>query len=52
MVDALSKGDKILTAGGLKAVVVKTNENFITVKLNDDTSVELEKSFIVKKLDA
>jgi len=52
MVDALGKGDKIITNGGLKATVVKTDEDFITIKLNDDVIVELDKNFITRKLDA
>ena len=52
MVDALAKGDKIVTSGGLKCTVVKTSEDFITVKLNDDVIVELDKLYIARRLDA
>lgn len=48
----LSKGDKIITNGGLKCTVVKTNDDFITVRLNDDVIVELGREFVAKKLDA
>ena len=51
MVDALAKGDKIDTSGGIKCSVVKTNEDFITVKLNDEVMVELDKQFVARKLD-
>ena len=51
MVDALAKGDKIVTSGGIKGSVVKTNEDFITVKLNDEVMVELDKQFVARKLD-
>lgn len=51
MVDALAKGDKIVTSGGIKCSVVKTNEDFITVKLNDEVMVELDKQFVARKLD-
>ena len=51
MVDALGKGDKIITSGGIKCTVVKTNNNFITVKLNDEVMVELDKQFVARKLD-
>lgn len=51
MLDALAKGDKIITNGGLKAVVVKADGDFITCKLNDDTIVELDRNFVAKKLD-
>ena len=51
MVDALGKGDTILTSGGIKCTVVKTNNDFITVKLNDEVMVELDKQFVARKLD-
>lgn len=49
MVDSLAKGDKIVTAGGIKASVVKSSDDFITIKLNDDTIVELDEKFGCKK---
>ena len=52
MVDALAKGDVIVNNGGLKCTVVKSNDDFITVKLNDETLVELDKRFVARKLDA
>ncbi len=51
MVDALGKGDKIITSGGIKCTVVKTSNDFITVKLNDEVMVELDKQFVARKLD-
>ena len=51
MIDALGKGDKIITSGGIKCTVVKTNNDFITVKLNDEVMVELDKQFVARKLD-
>ena len=51
MIDALAKGDKIVTNGGIKCTVVKTNNDFITVKLNDEVMVELDKQFVARKLD-
>ena len=51
MVDALGNGDKIITGGGIKCTVVKANNDFITVKLNDEVMVELDKQFVARKLD-
>ncbi|PSM52505.1 preprotein translocase subunit YajC [Campylobacter blaseri] len=51
MIDGLSKGDKIISNGGLKCTVVKTNDNFITVKLNDDVIVELDRQYVAKKVE-
>ena len=52
MLEALTKGDNIVTAGGLLAEVVKVEEDFIKIKLNDTSIVKLEKAFVNKKVDA
>ncbi|NPA73078.1 MAG: preprotein translocase subunit YajC [Epsilonproteobacteria bacterium] len=52
MLDSLKKGDKIITNGGLICEVVKPEEDFIKVKLNDDTVVKVSREFIAKKVDA
>ncbi len=53
MLSALQKGDKIVTNGGLICEVVKPEDDFIKVKLNDEgTIVKVSKEFIAKKLDA
>ena len=41
MIESLKKGDKILTNGGLYAEVVKPEEDFIKIKLNENTIVKL-----------
>lgn len=51
MLESLEKGDKIITTGGLHAEVVKVEEDFIKIKLNDASIVKLEKTFIVKKIE-
>jgi preprotein translocase subunit YajC len=51
MINALQKGDKIVTAGGIFAEVVKPEEEFIKVKINDDVTVKIAKEFVSKKLD-
>jgi preprotein translocase subunit YajC len=51
MIDSLAKGDKIITNGGLYAEVVKAEEDFIKVKLNDDVIVKIQKEFVSKKID-
>jgi len=49
MVNNLKKGDKIITNGGLMAEVVKTDEDFIKIKLNDTVIVKIQKNFIASK---
>ncbi len=51
MLEALQKGDKIITTGGLIAVVVKPEEDFIKIKLNDDTVVKLDRAYVSKKVE-
>ncbi len=52
MLEALSKGDSIVTSGGLLAEVVKVEEDFIKIKLNDTSIVKLDKAFVNKKVEA
>ena len=51
MLAGLAKGDKIVTSGGLIVTIVKPEEDFIKIKLNDDTIVKLERSFVSKKVE-
>ncbi len=51
MLESLTKGDKIVTNGGLIVEVVKAEEEFFKVKLNDDTIVKLDKAYVAKKLN-
>jgi preprotein translocase subunit YajC len=53
MLDALQKGDKVITSGGLICEVVKPEEDSIKVKLNDDgVMVKVAREYIAKKIDA
>ena len=51
MLEALKKGDQIITTGGLIATIVKPEEEFIKIKLNDDTIVKLDRAYVSKKVD-
>ena len=51
MLEALTKGDKIVTTGGLMAEIVKTEEDFIKIKLNDSVIVKLDRAFVSKKVE-
>lgn len=51
MLEALVKGDKIVTTGGLMAEIVKPEEDFIKIKLNDDTIVKLDRAYVAKKVE-
>jgi len=51
MIDSLQKGDKIITTGGIIAEVVKPEEEFFSIKLNDDVVVKLSKEHVAKKIE-
>jgi len=51
MLDSLKKGDRIVTSGGLIAEVVKPEEDFIKIRLNDETIVRLERAYVARKLN-
>lgn len=51
MIEALSKGDKIVTAGGVIVVVHKVEEQFLSVKFNDDTIVKITKESVSRKYE-
>ena len=52
MLASLGKGDKIVTSGGLIATIIKPEEDFIKIKLNDDTVVKLDKAYVAKRVEA
>ena len=52
MIESLQKGDKIITNGGIICEVVKSEEDFIKVKLNDEVIVKVSREYVSKKLDA
>ncbi|MBD5164935.1 preprotein translocase subunit YajC [Helicobacter sp.] len=51
MVAALDKGDKIVTSGGFIVEIVKREEEFFMVRLNDDTIVKLAKDYVARKFE-
>ena len=51
MLEALAKGDKIVTTGGLIVDIVKVEETFFKVKLDKDTEVRLVKDAVARKYE-
>jgi len=52
MIDALKKGDKIVTTGGFIVTVHKVEEEFFSVKMNDDTITKIIKDAVAKKFES
>lgn len=46
MIQALSKGDEVVTAGGMLGKIVKVNDNFVTLEIADNTEVVMQKSAV------
>jgi len=51
MIEELKKGDKVVTNGGLIAEIIKVEEDFLKVSLDDNSFAKLEREFVAKKLD-
>ncbi len=51
MLEGLKKGDRIVTNGGLIAEVVKAEEEYFKIKLNDTTIVRLERGYVARKIN-
>jgi preprotein translocase subunit YajC len=54
MIEALKKGDRVMTSGGIFGTVVGTKDNIIVLKIDENTKIEVIKSAVVsvvKKAD-
>ena len=46
MLDKLSRGDEVLTSGGLAGVVTDIGDNFVTVEIADNVRIRVQKGAI------
>ena len=46
MLDALKKGDKIITIGGIHGTISSVHENTVIVKVDDNCKIEFNRSAI------
>ena len=46
MIEAVKKGDKVITIGGIHAVVEKVKEGTVVLKVDENTRIEFSKSAI------
>ncbi len=51
MIANLSKGDKVVTTGGLVVEIKKVEDNFFTVKLSDNSDAKLVKDAVARKYE-
>ena len=50
MLEKLSKGDEVLTNGGIAGVVAEIGENFVTVEVADNVRLRIQKGAIANVL--
>lgn len=46
MLDKLSKGDEVITSGGIAGVVAEVGDNFVTVEIADNVRVRVQKGAV------
>ncbi len=50
MLDALAKGDEVVTAGGLLGKIAKIGESYVGVELASGVEVQMQRSAVVQVL--
>ena len=50
MIDAIAKGDEIVTAGGLLAKVSKLGESFLTVEIANGVEIQIQRTAVSQVL--
>ena len=48
MLNALAKGDKVVTSGGICGTITEISENHVVVKVDDDVKLQFVRSAIVQ----
>lgn len=51
MLSELTKGDKVVTTGGLIVVIQKVEDTFLTIKFNNDVEGRLVKDAVARKYE-
>ena len=46
LVTALSKGDEVVTAGGIVGQITKVEDDFVKVQINDQVEIRIQKSAV------
>ncbi|MCB2033376.1 MAG: preprotein translocase subunit YajC, partial [Ottowia sp.] len=50
MIDALAKGDEVVTAGGMLGKVTSLAEGFVTLQVANGVEVQMQRSSVVQVL--
>ncbi|HEX5330454.1 preprotein translocase subunit YajC [Sulfuricurvum sp.] len=51
MLEALVKGDKIVTSGGLVVEIKKVEDKYFVIKMNNETEARLVKEAVARKYE-
>lgn len=46
MVEALSKGDEVITQGGILGKITKVSENFVSLEISNNVTINVQKSSV------
>ena len=49
-VESLEKGDEVMTSSGLVGRVENVKDRYVSIKLNENVSINMQKEFISSKL--
>ena len=50
MIDALAKGDEVVTAGGLLGTITKLGDNYVGLQVANNVDIQIQRSAIVQVL--
>ena len=50
MIDALGKGDEVITAGGILGKITKAGDAYVTIEIADGTDVVIQKASVTMLL--
>jgi preprotein translocase subunit YajC len=50
MIEALAKGDEVVTAGGMLGKVTKLNESFLSIEIASNVEVQVQRTAVVQVL--
>ena len=50
MIDALAKGDEVVTAGGMLGKVTKLSESFLSIEIANNVEIQVQRTAVVQVL--
>jgi preprotein translocase subunit YajC len=51
MLESLRKGDRVVTAGGMRGTIVNVREDVIVIRIDENTKVEFSKGSVTQVLE-